>query len=169
MSQRQRGGGNSAQEGLWPLSLPCPGNPALCLFSLQQTCHIVQVSYREFIEPGGEERTQREPTRTALPFLQADSPWTSIFHSGKWQPGFSGCGRHFWNRGFQDESRKAVATTGHVRAISTESRLNYVPQNYLVLIAGNLCGKKAFADVIKLRMLRWEIMQVGPKCNHKSP
>ena len=60
-----------------------PASPVLCPFCLQQTCYVARVSCREFIEPGGEENTQREPTGTALPSCSSRQP--RDWHFPQWE------------------------------------------------------------------------------------
>ena len=60
-----------------------PASPVLCPFCLQQTCYVARVSCREFIEPSGEENTQREHTGIALPSCSSRQP--RDWHFPQWE------------------------------------------------------------------------------------
>lgn len=87
-----------------------PASPVLCPFCLQQTCYVARVSCREFIEPGGEENTQREHTGIALPSCSSRQPRDWHFPQWEMTVRILWVRRVFLKYRVQDESRKAVAT-----------------------------------------------------------
>ena len=101
--------GNLCDKGCDHPALP-PGSPVLCPFCMQQTRYVARVSYREFIEPGGEENTRREPTGTAFPSCGSRPPWDWHFPQWEMTVRILWVRRMFLKYKVQAESRKAPAT-----------------------------------------------------------
>lgn len=80
------------------------------LFPWQHTWYLVQVSWGEFPEHHCGGKIQKEPTRTAVPFLcKQTAPRPAFLLRGFWWAGFSGA----WQvslKGFHGQGRKSLIT-----------------------------------------------------------
>lgn len=135
---------------------PCPGTTVLPRLPYDTPAIWSRSAGESLLTPGGGENPPREPTRTAL---LSYASRLAVFMVGSDGRGSLGRGRHFCHGGFQSQSRKAVATTRPRRAISARRRLNPDAQRYPVPIAGKLSGPGVFADVTRVRILRWEMIR----------